>query len=90
MSKCTAIEFEKKVLELEEILIVLRTPRGALVDEYEFERKAAGNSSITDWLETRIYPRTGDNQIDVISGNYTQPHGRTRLDTLRATYETKN
>ena len=82
----TVLEFEKRVFQLEEIVIVIRATRGTMVEEYEFKRKAADNSSVTDWLETRIYPRTGENQIEVIGGNYSQPHGRTRLDTLRATY----
>jgi hypothetical protein len=80
-------EFEAKVLELEEIVIRVRAPSGAKVKDYDYERKAAGNQSISDWLEGRIKPLIGTYEVDVLAGDYATPHGRTKLETLRASYE---
>lgn len=80
-------EFEAKVLEKEEIVIRIRAPSNAQIGDYNYDRKAAGNSSITDWLEGRIKPLLGGYEVVVIAGDYTSPHGRTKLDTLRASYE---
>jgi hypothetical protein len=80
-------EFEAKVLEKEEILIRVRAMSSTQVDDYNYDRKAAGNSSITDWLEGRIKPLLKNNEVAVIAGDYATPHGRTKLDTLRASYE---
>jgi hypothetical protein len=87
MAKISVREFETKVLELEEIIIRVRAPSGTKVEDYDYERKAAGNQSISDWLDGRIKPLIGDNEVDVLDGNYATPHGRTKLETLRASYE---
>lgn len=80
-------EFEAKVLEKEEIVIRIRAPSNTQVSDYSYDRKAAGNSSITDWLEGRIKPLLNNNEVIVIAGDYATPHGRTKLDTLRSSYE---
>lgn len=85
--KITAKEFEDKVLETEEVVIRLRCPNDQMVDSYDFSRKAADNTSLTDWLETRIKPRIGDLTCDVIDGQtFQKPHGRTSMAKLRDTY----
>lgn len=50
------------------------------------QRRAAGNSSVSDWIETRLLPALNGVEFRVIGGNYAVPHGRTRMDTLRASY----
>ncbi len=85
--KISIQQFEEKVRSLEEIKIVIRAPSGTMVEDYDYTRKAAGNSSLTDWLEGRIKPFIGANEYSVISGEYATPHGRTKLDTLRKSYE---
>ncbi len=87
MSQISVVEFEAKVLEREEIVIRIRAPVGEKVSDYAYERKAAGSQSITDWLEVRIKPRLGDHEVAVVAGDYTTPHGRTKLDRLRSSYE---
>lgn len=87
MAKISVAEFEAKVMAKEEILIRVRAPSGTRIDDYDYERKAAGNQSTTDWLDGRIRPLIGGHEVDVIGGDYTTPHGRTKLDTLRASYE---
>ncbi|HEX7875000.1 MAG TPA: hypothetical protein VF489_00290 [Sphingobium sp.] len=89
MGKITVREFEQKVLEKEEITIVIRGPAGALVDDYDFDRCAAAATSLSSWIETRIKPRIGEYEYDVVSPDYavSTPHGRTKMGTLRDKYE---
>ena len=85
--KISVREFEAKVLDIEEIVIRVSAPVGDEVDDYCYERKAAGNQSTTDWIQGRLRPLLGGFEIEVVAGDYAAPHGRTRLETLRASYE---
>ena len=87
MGKISVAEFEAKVLEQEEIVLKVRAPAGTKVEDYDYSRKAAGNKSTTDWLEGRVKPCLDGNEVVVIDGDYSTPHGRTKLNTLRASYE---
>ncbi|MBR8457152.1 hypothetical protein KDW07_08280 [Burkholderia dolosa] len=87
MAKITVAEFEKKVLEVEEILLLVRAPTGTQVDDYDYQRKATDGDSISDWLERRIKPLVAGHQVVIVDGSYTQPHGRTKLGTLRSGYD---
>ncbi len=87
MSQITVSEFEQKVMDKEEIVIVLRAPLGAKVEDYDYERKATGDSSLTEWLDRRIRPLIGNIQVAVVAGDYSkQVHGRTKLSNLRDGY----
>ena len=82
-------EFEKKVRELEEVSITVLAPSSTRVDDYEYQKKAAAGTSITDWVDTRIKPLLGDVEFSVINAEYVAetPHGRTKMETLRKSYE---
>ena len=82
-------EFEQAVLELEGIVVRIRAARNEEVEAYDYQRKAGGETSVTEWLETRIHPKLGNRGISVIDGNHQEPHGRTRLRILRETYDRK-
>lgn len=86
-NKISVAEFEAKVLEKEEVVIKIRAPANTQVIDFGYDRKAAGSTSVTDWLENRIKPLIMNNEIVIIAGDYASPHGRTKLETLRATYE---
>jgi hypothetical protein len=83
----TALEIEQAVFNLEEIRIVIRASAGTPMDDFKYVRAAAGTSSISEWLQQRILPLTNDNEVVVIDGNGTIPHGRTKMSTLRGSYE---
>lgn len=83
----TVEEFESAVLRLEEVVIRIRAPIHTVVEPYDYIRKAGGTSSITEWLHTRILPKIGDLSVSVLDGFVREAHGRTRLSTLRGTYE---
>lgn len=85
--KITVREFEAKVLEREEIVVVVRANSSALVDDYDYERKAAGSTSVTDYVDGRLKPCVGGLEFTIINGDHTSPHGRTKLSTLRDSYE---
>ena len=87
MATISVAEFEGKVLDKEEIVIRIRAPSGTQVEDYDYERKAAGNQSVTDWLDGRVRPLIKGHEVVVIAGDYAAPHGRTKLETLRAGYE---
>jgi hypothetical protein len=83
----TALEIEQAVFELEEIRIVIRAPANGNFEPYQYTRKAAENASIAEWLEQRVKPIINGHGVVVVDGNGNIPHGRTRLSTLRASYE---
>ncbi|MHB1621156.1 MAG: hypothetical protein ACYCTY_14470 [Sulfuricella sp.] len=85
--KISVLELEEKILEKEEVVVKIRAPAGAEVDDYTYDRKAAGTTTVTDWIEGRIRPLVGKYETVVINGGYTTPHGRTKLSTLRSSYE---
>ena len=83
----TAAEIEQAVYDLEEVRIVIRAPARAPMGDYTNVRAAPGTASVAEWLAQRILPLTGGNEVLVIDGNGAIPHGRTRMATLRASYE---
>lgn len=81
-----AVEIEEAVFALEEVRIVIRCNPRADLGDYQYTRRAAGNSSVTEWLEQRIVPIVDGHQVVVINGQGEIPHGRTRMERLRSTY----
>ncbi len=80
-------DIEQAVFELEEVRIVIRAAPNTVLDDYNFVRKAADNSSLNEWLEQRIRPIIRGNSVVVVDGSGNVPHGRTKMATLRASYE---
>ncbi|MGL5513422.1 MAG: hypothetical protein ACRDBM_09370 [Sporomusa sp.] len=86
MAKVPASELERQIFEKEEIKVVIRCPRNEELDSYDYQRKAASNTSITEWIETRLKPIIGDWEIEVIKGDGSTPHGRTNIENVRNSY----
>lgn len=82
----TAYEIEQAVFDLEQIRIVVRASWRTPLGDFTYARRAAGSTTITEWLEQRIYPLTGSNGVVVVDGSGALPHGRTKLENLRNTY----
>jgi hypothetical protein len=83
----TAAEIEQAVYEREEVRIVIRAPSRAVLGDYTNVRAAPGTASVAEWLAQRILPQMVGQEVVVIDGNGAIPHGRTRMATLRASYE---
>jgi hypothetical protein len=79
-------ELEDEVFSKDEIRIVVRAGRNTNVGDYNYERKAADNTSLSDWLDQRIQPLVEDYHVTVIDGYGAVAHGRTRLGVVRETY----
>lgn len=86
MSKISATDLERQIFEKEEIKVVIRAPKNQEFEEYGFERKSAVTTSITDWYNTRLKPILGNFDADIIDGYGTNPHGRTKIETVRNSY----
>ena len=80
-------DFEQAVFEIEDVAIRIRASLNEEVDDYEYERQASGGTSVTSWLDTRVRPKLRGHQVSVVDGEGHAPHGRTKLERLRATYE---
>lgn len=82
----TPREIEQLVFNLEEIRIAIQAPTNTKLGDYNFQRKAAGNTSVTEWLQQRILPLLEGYGVMVVDGTGAIPHGRTKLETLRNSY----
>lgn len=90
MAKISATDLERQIFEKEEIRVVIRAPKDTKFDEYNYDRKAAVNTSITDWYSTRLKPILGEeHDADIIDGYGTNPHGRTKIEKVRNSYAEK-
>ena len=87
MSKVSASELERQIFEKEEIKVVIRAPRSQMFNSNDFQRKSASNTSISEWLETRIKPLLEDSEIEIIKGDGSSPHGRTNIENVRSSYK---
>ena len=82
----SATELEKQIYEKEEIRIVIRCAADETFDAYPYNRKAASNTSISDWYETRLKPLLDNKSAEIIDGAGTRPHGRTKIEKVRNSY----
>ena len=79
-------KLEQKIFELEGVRIFVRAASDEKVGKFDYQRCTRGNMSIADWLETRVYPLTGDFEVVVVNGRGEMPHGKTHMTTLRDSY----
>jgi hypothetical protein len=87
MSTITTSELERKIYELEEVRVIIRAGKNDQVQDYDYSRKAATNTSISEWLNTRVRPLLPNGvEVDVIDGSGSNPHGRTNIENVRNSY----
>lgn len=79
-------EIEQKIFELEEVRVAIQAASNVACGDYEYLRKAAGNASISEWLQQRVYPIVNGCGVTVVDGTGAIPHGRTKMENLRASY----
>lgn len=82
----TVSALEARVFELEEIRVCVRASLHQPAGQYNYQRKAPGNMSLTEWLDTRVRPLCVGFEVYAINGRGEVVHGRTKLDNLRASY----
>ena len=79
-------QLEDSIFDLEGVRVVIRASKYQTFEEYPYVRRASGNMSIKDWLNTRIKKHVGDFEVTVIDGAGQSPHGRTNMETVRNNY----
>ena len=84
--KVTVGEFEKKIDEIEGVSVLIRMPSTTMVPDYPFQRAAPKNMSVSTFKELRISKLVGDCEVVIVDGSHRQPHGRTKMATLRESY----
>lgn len=85
-SMVTIADFEDQVWSLEGVRIVVRATQSTMVKRYDYSRKIAASTSVTDWGNGRIKPLLCDLDFYVVDGSGTRPHGRTNMGTIRDSY----
>jgi len=86
MEKISVSELERKIFEREEVRVIIRKSKEDKVSNYPYERKASVTTSITDLIDNRIKPLIGNAEVIVVNGEGLQPHGRTKVETVRNSY----
>lgn len=90
MTKVSATDLERQIYEKEEIRVVIRSQKNSMFDEYGYDRKAAANTSMMDWYNTRLKPILGEKiDAEIIDGTGSNPHGRTQIEKVRNSYAEK-
>lgn len=64
----------------------VRGDLGGILGYSTYRRRAAGTSTVRDWIETRFKPRYQGYDVAVLQGDGTRAHGNTVLKNLLATY----
>jgi hypothetical protein len=81
-------DLEEEIFRFEDIRIVIRGYVNCRVEKYLYKRKAFGNTTLKDWIETRVQPLIGDLKIEVINGRgHVMIHPRTKLESIRNSYK---
>lgn len=82
----TLYEFESRVFSLEGIRIIIRSNRNNFKD-YSYIRKCPDNTSIKDFIDTRISSFLEVGEIATVVNGYGEtPNLRTHIGTVRASY----
>lgn len=79
-------DFEEKILEIENIRLVIRANRSDEVGFIDWDEPSDGEWRKNDWLSRRIQPLVRGFEVSVIDGTGNIVHGSTRLRTLRQSY----
>ena len=82
----TVKEFEAAVLEREGIVIRVRASATAEVENYDYERQATAETSVTQWKNARITDKLRGHQVSVLDGRGREVNGKTRLWRVRESY----
>jgi len=88
MKRITAIELEKQIFDIEKVRVIFRCKKSKRFDAegFGYTYKAKANTKIVDWINNRIRPLVGDEEVIVINGNGEIVNGRTLIGNIRNTY----
>jgi len=87
MPEFTASDIERQIFEKEEIRVIIRAPQDERFPKgYEYDRKSAVSTSAKVWIDKRLSPIIDNFEATIIDGNGQIPHGKTKLETIRKSY----
>jgi hypothetical protein len=79
-------EFEQAVWRVDRLRLLVRAPKEATVQDYDWIKAADQGMTLTEYRKTRIEPRIGDYEFSVVNGSGEIPKGNTKIGTLRDSY----
>jgi len=86
----TVKQFEGRVFEVEEIRIVVRGPKSARVQDYDYTRKFAKNKTLSELKSKRLRPKLTNGKslydVAIIMGDGKFPRDHMTLKTVRDSY----
>ena len=84
----SAAEIEQAVSDLEGIRVVIRSGRNdhKYVKPDDFKRRAANNSTVSEWIDLRLEPILQGAEVEVVRGDGSIAPRQTTLDTVRKSY----
>ncbi|AMD89464.1 hypothetical protein [Desulfovibrio fairfieldensis] len=80
-------EFEDAFWETEGIQIVIRAPRNEDVPDYSYERACSGNTTLAELRRGRLAALGEEFEYEIIDGDNETPNGKTKLSTIRDSYD---
>lgn len=86
MGKISKSELEDKIWEVEGIRVAIDASKTAQFDDYKYKNAVAEKTSITKFLTGRIAPILKEVTASVYQGDGEEPHGRTAVKKVRASY----
>ena len=83
----TVADFEKRVMEIENVCIIVRAPANDQVEDYAYKQNAQQSWNVAKWLNSRIKSSV-QHEVVVIDGYGKKVHQGTSMATLRSSYNT--
>jgi hypothetical protein len=71
-------EFEQAVWRTDRLRLVVRGPKEATIQDYDRIKAADQGMTLTEYIKTRIAPRTVNYEISIIDGSGKIPNGKTK------------
>ena len=80
-------EFEQKVWDTDRIRLVVKGPKQATVQDFDYVHAAKEGMTLAVYMKTRILPRIGDFESSIIDGTGKIPRNNTVIATVRESYK---
>jgi hypothetical protein len=81
-------EFEHKVRAIDDLTVIVRAPRNTVIAApFAWVNAAVASTRITKYGTNRLDPCLGALEWSIVDGSGKEPHGGSRLDTVRASYQ---
>ena len=86
MAKISKSDLEDKIWQTEGVRVAIDASKDTQFDDYKYKNAVAENTSITKLISGRIEPILNGATLSVYQGDGEEPHGRTAVKRVRASY----